>query len=363
MRRGVRAVTAVALVAALAVAATAGAAEDDAAWRSLLERAAEAAEDQSYVGESLWVSYDDGVPSVSSFLVQSTGKGEISVDDRTRYAVRLGDDGGALADHERGWFVPLPAADLEKADTTLDRVAKKYDVAVLGSERLLDRQCTLVEVTRRTDGRLAERLWLDDETGLLLRRESYAGKDELLRMVSYLKLDLDPESRTRPQARPSRGQRTSQTRHDQEVVAVDDTERAALLDAGWIVPEELPGGYGAEGSFALTAIGSQPLQTVYSDGLYTMSLFEQRGSVDPAALPEGAERTTAFGFEAFTWPGAVPQRVVWEADGATWSLVGDAPPDELQAMVGVLPHPDSDNVFERIGRGLGRLWSWMSPWS
>ncbi|MPZ73301.1 MAG: hypothetical protein GEU74_08740 [Nitriliruptorales bacterium] len=353
------------VMTALTVAPAAAEGHADRRWRSLLDRAAQAAEKESYVGESLWVSYDSGEPSVSSFLVQSSGEGEITVADRTRYAVRLGDDGGALADHERGWFVPLPAADLAKAHKVLDRVAAKYDVKVLSPERLLDRRCSRVEITRRADGRLVERLWLDDDSGLLLRRETYTGSGELLRMVSYLKLNLNPRSgsRTDVQARPSRGQRTSQTRQNQDVIEVDETGRAALREAGWVVPEQLPGGYLTDGSYALSAIDSHPLQTVYSDGLYTVSLFEQRGTLDPATLPEGAELASAFGFTAYTWPGAVPQRVVWEAGGSTWSLVGDAPPDEMEAMTAVLPHPSSESVIDRIARGLGRLWSWMSPWS
>ena len=360
----VRAGAAIAVAVSMLVIGSAGPVAAERGWRSLLDRATQAAEERAYVGESLWVSYEDGDSAVSSFLVMSSGRGEISVADRSRYSVRLGSDGGALADHERGWFVPLPAADLAKAHKVLDRVAAKYDVAIVGTQRLLDRPCTLLEMTRRSDQRLVERLWIDDRTGLLLRRETFAGRDQLLRMVSYLKLDLNPSalSRTGDDARPSRGQRTDEKRQSQDVIEVDEADREALRVGGWTVPAQMPGGYVTEGSFALSAIDSQPLQTVYSDGLYTVSLFEQRGVLDPATLPEGAEVTTDLGFEAYTWPGAVPWRVVWEADGSTWSLVGDAPPDELQAIAAELPRPVREGFFGRIGRGLGRLWSWVSPW-
>ncbi len=208
-------------------------------------------------------------------------------------------------------------------------------------------------------------MWVDDASGLLLRRETYAGEQRLLRMVAYLKLDLDPRSRLRAvdEARPGRGPRPSGTTPDRDASAVDETGRAALREAGWFVPEEMPGEYMLDGSFALTASGTQPLQTVYSDGLYTLSLFEQRGRLDPATLPDGAEVSTEYGFDAYVWPGAVPQRLVWEAAGSTWSLVGDAPPDDFAAIVDHLPEPDSESVLTRIGRGLGRLWSWVSPWS
>lgn len=351
----------------LAPVAPAAAQTGDREWRALLDRATQAAEDRAYVGESLWITYEDGEPAVSTFMVQSSGNGEISVADRTRFAVRLGDDGGSLADHERNWFFPLPAADLARAHKGLSRLADKYRVDIVGTERLLDRPCTRLEITRRSDDRLVERLWVDQSSDLLLRRETYAGEDTLLRMVAYLKLDLDPTNRVRgsEEVRATRGQRPMQTRQDQLIAEVDETGRAALRDAGWVIPDRLPGDYAPEGTFAVSTGDTQPLQTVYSDGLYTVSLFEQRGSLNPATLPEGAEVTTDLGFDAYTWPGAVPHRVVWESAGTVWSLVGDAPPDEFAAMAAELPAPEppQDSFFDRISRGLGRLWSWVSPWS
>lgn len=341
------------------------AARDTSDWRWLIDRAAQAAEKTAYVGESLLVSYEDGESTVSTFIVQSTGEGQISVVDRSRYALRLGDDGGSVADHERGWFFPLPAADLAKAHKVINRLAAKYDVEVLGADRLLDRPCTRLEIVRRDDRRLVERLWVDDVSGLLLRRETYAGADHMLRMVAYLRLDLNPGDTPRidQDVHATRGQRPGQARLEQHVADVDEDGRAALRGAGWIVPEELPDQYRIDGSYVVSTGDSQPLQSVYSDGLYTMSLFEQRSGLDPESLPAGAEPTSEFGFDAYTWPGAVPRRVVWEADGVTWSLVGDAPPDEFHAIADTLPQPRPDRIVDRLRRGLSRLWSWVSPWA
>jgi hypothetical protein len=355
-------VMAVLLVAAAALPA---AAEPAPRWRYLLDRAAQAAEERAYAGEALWVTYDAGRPHVSTFQVLSSGNGDISLADSDSYAIRLADDGGGLAEYERGWFVPLPAADLAKAHKGLSRLEEKYEVAVTGSQQLLDRDCTTMEITARDGGGLVERLWVDDASGLLLRRETYTG-GELLRMVSYLALDLNP-SRTPGGAdtaqRATRGQRPSMERRSQEVAEVDSADLDVLRDAGWTVPTALPGNYRAESSFAVSAGGSQPLQVVYSDGLYTMSLFEQSGRPDWDALPSGAQEATDLGFKAYTWPGAVPQRIVWEASGVTYSLVGDAPPEEFRAIVAALPRPPADGLVDRLQRGLGRLWSWVSPWS
>ncbi len=354
------------LIVALVVAVVGfpASAEPAPKWRYLLDRAAQAAEERAYVGEALWVTYDAGQPHVATFQVQSSGDGDISLADSDSYAIRLADDGGGLAEYERGWFVPLPAADLAKAHKGLSRLEEKYQVAVTGSQQLLDRDCTTMEITAR-DGGLVERLWIDDASGLLLRRETYAA-GELLRMVSYLAFDLDPGRSPGGAAtaqRATRGQRPSMVRRPQEVAEVDSSDLDVLRDAGWTVPTALPGNYRAESSFAVSAEDSQPLQVVYSDGLYTMSLFEQSGSPDWDTLPPGAQEATDLGFKAYTWPGAVPQRMVWEASGVTYSLVGDAPPDEFRAIVAALPHPVSDGLMDRLQRGLGRLWSWVSPWS
>lgn len=335
-------------------------------WRWLLDRAAQAAEDRAYVGETMWVTYDEGVPSVSNFQVESSGDGAISVSDKTRYAVRLGTDGSGLADHERGWFVPLPAADLSKAHMGLSRLEEKYAVTVTGTDFLLDRRTISLEIERRADGELAERLWVDDASGLLLRRETYDGGDKLVRQVSYLSLDLDPDRPPRDGStveRASRGQRPSMTRRSQEVAEVDEDALAVLREAGWTVPASLPGGYRPDGSFAVTSEDSQPLQIVYGDGLYTVSLFEQRGRIDLSSLPPGAELVNDLGFPAYEWPGAMPQRLVWEADGTTFSLVGDAPPAEFEQIAAALPRPEPDDLASRLRRGLRRLWSWMSPWA
>ena len=350
-------------------------------WRDLLVRAAQSAEDLTYVGESLSITYEGAEASVSTFFVRSGGNGRISVVDEERYAVHLGPEGGNLADHQRGWFFPLPAT--APGGQGLGPLEEKYHVDVLPSERLLDRPSTPLEIRRRSDGQVVEKLWLDDASGLLLRRESYVADGEiaapagseavgrrgddrqLLRMVTYLKLDLEPDARTDTSGRPSRAIAAPEVPPAPDRMRIGRTGQEALLLAGWVIPKELPGGYVKRGAFAVTAQSSQPLQLTYSDGLYTVSLFEQRGSLDVASLPPGAQITEAHGFPAYTWPGAVPRRVVWEANGTTWSVVGDAPAQDYDAIVSSLPGPQAvaDPLADRLSRGLGRLWSWVSPWS
>lgn len=160
-----------------------------------------------------------------------------------------------------------------------------------------------------------------------------------------------------------------------EFVPVGVRDRGEFEAAGWSVPSRLQGSYRVVGLYTMGGddameedaegdlADAEAFQVVYRDGLYTVSLFQQHGRPDWAAMPEGRSRVPELSREAFEWPGAVPHRMVWEASGMTYALVGDAPRDELLQMVTALPEPGVPSLWERVARGLGRLWSWVSPWS
>ncbi|CAN5899243.1 hypothetical protein BH23ACT8_BH23ACT8_06010 [soil metagenome] len=349
-------------------------------WREVLERAAEMARTKAYAGELLWVNYADDRPYVTRAAVRNTPRGGLVVDSEGGPTVELdavedsapggrvsdvqvedSAPGGRVSDVQKGWALTLP--DVGSAPGGADLLEAKYDVSLAADDRLLDRRCRTLEIRRNDDGTLRERLWVDDRSGLLLRRETYDGTGEVVRLVTYLSLDLRDvhpggrrASRTEPSALPERSH---------AVTRVDDRGLAALREAGWTVPETLPGGFQPVGVFAVAAEESQPLQLVYRDGLYAVSLFQQAGTPDWSSLPAGAEKLDDFGGlegPVYAWPGAIPQRYVWTTGGRTWSLVSDAPADELEAIVAGLPQPEAPGFWERVGRGLGRLWSAVSPW-
>lgn len=351
------------LVPGLVAGPTDGPAEEDDHARAVLQRAAQANAELSYTGETLWVTWVDGAPSMSMFEV-SSDRGALTVTAAERYTPRLTDDGSGMDDHVGGWTLPLPPVD--PAAGSMAGLDDKYDVELDGAQDLLDRRCVRLEIVRRADDLLRERLWVDEETGLLLRRETFDVDGERARMAVYLALDLDPAELPRTTDRAGRSEERVAD-HDQTSTAVGARGIDALRQGGWTVPAELPGGYLPRGSFtASSAAGlssdTAALQLVYGDGLYTVSLFQQPGSPDWTSLPPGAQHADGLDFVAYEWPGAVPQRLVWEARGSTWSLVGDAPRDEFAVIAAALPHHEPPDLVHRIGRGLRRLWTWVSQW-
>lgn len=329
-------------------------------WRALLVRAAQAARTIPFTAEALSITWVDGDSRVATSTVYHSARGNLVLQPGEGMTVRLGEDGEGLIDHERGWLLALPASNPPELDEALAMLEAKYEVRVAPPEHIMDRRCTLLEMRRRADSSLRERLWIDQETGLLLRRETYDDGQDPIRLAAYLALDLGAPAGDAPEAIVRLRSVAPAELRQQHAVEVDPTGLEALREAGWTLPEELPGGYQPTGAWVLSSGEGQPLQVTYGDGLYTVSIFQQAGSLDLASLPPGAEPYHGLEWSAWHWPGAVPATLVWEAAGRTFSLVGDAPADEFGAIARMLPRPQPPSAGERFARGLRRLWSWVS---
>lgn len=285
----------------------------------LWERSLRSGRTVPHTGEVVCMTWSRQGPRVATFAVSSSGTGMVVQPDAADLVALQGK-------------VPVHTA---------GGVTGKYHLEVAGSGVLLGRDTTRVEIRRRSGGELRERVWVDDATGLALRRERYDG-DELLSLIAYERLEL--ESPPRMRAIPAPPPETAAS--------------ATTLD----LPDTLPGGYTLTGVPAPAGPDGEALRVVYDDGLYRVSVFARPGRPDWDALPSGAEPAEGI-TGAFEWPGALPRRIVWEAGATTWTLIGDAPPTELHALARALPQPAPPSLADRLGTGFARLWYAVSPFS
>jgi sigma-E factor negative regulatory protein RseB len=110
-----------------------------------------------------------------------------------------------------------------------------------------------------------------------------------------------------------------------------------------------------------TATGTG-LHLSYSDGLSTVSVFEEQGALDESGLV-GYDTVTMGGSTVQVRAG-IPQQVVWSADGVVYTVIGDAPQTTVEQVVAALPHArTSDSFVQRVSRGLGRVGSWINPFA
>ena len=97
--------------------------------------------------------------------------------------------------------------------------------------------------------------------------------------------------------------------------------------------------------------GAGVAQAYFSDGLFSFSVFE----LDESTQLDVDDAATVLDVAGHEYAVVVePSRllVAWRADGGDYLLVGDLPPDHLEAVLRLLPAPGSEGLFDRVWRSL-----------
>ena len=308
----------------------AGAGDDSRAVR-ILQRAASAPSSVAYsaVQEVSWPERD-GEAFVRLRVEHAPGQGTsyTTTDDDVASAAFV--DEGRSGDAAEG-----------AGSETVRRLIDSYDVTVGGTGVLLGRRATIVTVS--SDGRLLAELWIDDSSGLLLRRSLY-DRGERVRSSDLTSLRTAPRGFL--EHLPPAVTGPSATRVSTQYVAT-------LEDRGWACPRDL-----AE-TFALTRLhrldGRRDIMHAsYTDGLSTVSVFEEHGRLDRSAVAGFEERRTDGG-TLWVRPG-LPTVVLWEAAGTVYTVLTDAPPYTWGAVVAALPHGGAaEPSSSRLERGFQRM--------
>jgi sigma-E factor negative regulatory protein RseB len=108
-----------------------------------------------------------------------------------------------------------------------------------------------------------------------------------------------------------------------------------LRAEGWVCPQALPGG--------LTFVSADEtdggaVHMVYSDGLDVVSLFVQKGRLDPQRM-NGMTSASMAGGTVFSVEGDSPT-VVWSSQGSVLTLMSDLPKSAVNRIVAAIP-PDA----------------------
>lgn len=241
------------------------------------------------------------------------------------------------------------AADLSGA--TMRLLVEHYQLTIAGSESTAGRPAYVVEA-RRGDGSLAARFWLDHETGLILRREIHDRQERIIRTSAFIQLHVGGS----PAAGRSPPATTARPWQDR----LERRELAALRERGWTIPPTLPGELRLVD--ARRAAEERPvLHLSYSDGLFMVSLFVQRGRLATDRLGEWRKTTLEGGCVVYRRH-TLPRRAVWYGGGQVYTLVADAPPGKVRHVVAALPHSGARAGFwGRMLRGFTQLGTWLNP--
>jgi negative regulator of sigma E activity len=241
-------------------------------------------------------------------------------------------------------------------------LARHYDLRVIADTLCSGRPAHVVEALRpgiSGAAALAGRFWIDEATGLLLRRDVLDEDGDIMRTSEFVSLSMAPKaSALVPAAYTSGGLLRPTGRR------LDDSQLQVLEAQGWPVASALPAGLELFEARLHDGDSGDVLQLSYSDGLSALSLFVQNGELPRGARDVPGSARPMAGNTVWVLPGAAEQ-VVWAGGGHTWTLVSDAPQSTIVQAVGALPHTPRlavhDGLARRTWRGMSRVGAWLNP--
>ena len=234
------------------------------------------------------------------------------------------------------------------SDQVLGLVARNYVVSLEAGEEVIGRPADVV-VVRRPDGTPAQRLWIDRDSHLVLRRKFYDSAGGLVRQTAFVALRRE---------RPTFAEPLPVGEVTQGAVQVGD--KAATNDGRWRLPDNAPVGMVALDSSVRGSGADAVLRVTYSDGLGTLSLFEQPGRLDADGLA-GWTRGEVAGVPVWVSRG-YPRRIVWSGGDRVYTVVAECHDPAVEHVVRSLPRGQvSNGLGARLGRGVRRVGSWVNP--
>jgi MucB/RseB family protein len=299
---------------AIATSARAGGDRDAPEAARLMRGTRDAAEQHDFTGTA----------TVSWTTARGDQQAQVRVTDVDGSVTIDAADGGAVVDDGRrtylkdhlGWqgLVVEPAAhDLPAPD-------QRWSLRTAGSRMVAGRPATVV-VAARPGGKVAQRVAVDDATGLLLDREVVGPDGNVQRAVRFTTVDVDP--RGKHGMSPPAGVKTR------------TAEPLASVPDGYRTP-------GAPAGFELVTRSRHPdgVLLFYSDGVFSASVFEQQGELDWSSLPPGGSDTSLADTRTRLYHEPSGDVAVWARHGLVYTCVTDAPSDVFARMVGALASDD-----------------------
>ncbi len=332
----------VALGSLLALVPTVSAQRPRGQGQGLLEQARRAIAAYDFTGVVVVEWQDRGVRRRETVPVTDSA-GMLEVGEGRRM---MGAGPSRLVDGADGWHVLWS----DTAPETPPSAEVKYDLTVRRGTVVADRPTTVVEASRSGAAGVRDRLFVDDETGLLLRREQLDRRGRVVRAVGFESIS-DPVV-----AGPEESQRASHALPRPEQPAHRRAPHSlAQLAAPYRAPARVGDRYELVGRYRDP---DGTVQLFYSDGLFDVSVFEQTGALDTTALPDGGRWVAFGGHRARVYDTPTGAAVIWEGAGVVYTCVTDAPAGEVEAMLGDFPRRSSPGGLQRVVDTLLGPFSW-----
>ena len=234
---------------------------------------------------------------------------------------------------------PPASADEDAFETThLPWLLENYRIAT-AQDAFLGRKVTRVELVPSAGDRPTHRLTVDDETGVVLRSERIGPDGALGEVTAFLRFEIMPVGWRRNATMPAGLHLTPQAR----VRPASAADIVRVL-GGPPVSVAAPAGFHKTGEY-LTGDGPV-VQTIYSDGLSTLVVYQRRGSV--ASPPQGSRVVPTPSGPIWVQRLGLRTLVHWSHAGRVLTIVGEVSRAGLQAAAERTGIASAPRIWDRL---------------
>ena len=264
--------------------------------------------------------YHSGQRSRREFLAPDGTVSRVIIDDGDKQELHLVKKGRVLAGDAVKSYEKLMPPEHER-----ELLLKNYRLTVSGPEKVAGRPCWVLEIDPLVAGKPSQKLWLDEETHVVLENKRFIPNKRLAAMIRYSRFtptkDISDALFALYVATAAAGRGL-----EPDFMTLEELNKATGKTTS--IPAELPGGFEFE-SADYFQIGKHVVrQARYTDGLCALSLFL---TDRPVALPKGQPLSQGAGLARASLRLSSAGTVLrWQRGRQHFTLLGDVTRELLQ---------------------------------
>lgn len=275
---------------------------------------------------------------------------EMNMMRRMRERLDRGSGGrrGRMMRHWNANFQRVMRNERSFADLSIhfDLLAQNYDIALSAGEEIAGRSTDFIDIAPKYDYRPGNRLWIDEETGLILKREIYARENpdapvyrEEFVTLEYLEADAVPDMPERRRgpanARPSERAQNQRRRGSMDVKEYSTRQDIPQQQLSMIeFPSYLPEGFVLDKIRITKEKNHSTFHQIYTDGIIMFSLFQTNGRRGDQWRRRNIPQASRPGNRMFPAGGSTLYK---SGDKFSFVVVGYARRELLQPVLDSLP--------------------------
>jgi outer membrane lipoprotein-sorting protein len=205
----------------------------------------------------------------------------------------------------------------------VDTVLKNYSVEIGPVSSIAGRATHSVSLVSRYTGNVAQRLWVDDQTKLIMRREDYNALGAVTMQTSFDSIRIGATFPSGLFALTVPKGMTLVSGFDYGKSTQNTAQLLKIARFSFAMPKYLPEGFSLLSGSVAERNGIQNIQLVYGDGLRTFSLFENGTSRLPS-FDQATPKPVQVGAQSGEYADVDGQTLVsWNDSGLNLTIVGN----------------------------------------